>query len=184
MGAVLKKYMLILAALSLTLSVVSSTFSIVVPSADASPAIFSNMDGNWRGSGRVKATAKGKLENIRCRMNNSPNGSKRINLGGNCAVSGFVFSLRGFIEQTGSNTYRASMFRSLANIQQSMFAGKRSGNRINFSFRAKDRASGQDVSANIRLNSVNAQKFNVDISRTDPQTGQLFKVGTIAFSKR
>ncbi|MEM7216370.1 MAG: hypothetical protein AAF423_12585 [Pseudomonadota bacterium] len=153
---------------------------------EASPAIFENISGKWRGKGLVKATPKGKEESIRCRMNNKPSDNPgRIELGGNCAVGGFVFSLNGFIQQKGSaNSYSASMFRSLANLKQSNFSGKRSGNRINFIFKARDRITKQDIVANIVLNSKNAKTFDVQISRTDPKSGKIFKVGNIKFSKR
>ena len=118
-------------------------------------------------------------------MNNKIKDDGRINLSGNCAVSGFVFSLNGFIEQnSGKNSYTASMFRSLANLKQSNFSGKRSGSRLNFSFKARDRVSKQDVVATIRLNSKSAKAFDVQISRSDPDTGKVFSVGTISFSKR
>ena len=109
----------------------------------------------------------------------------RLDLSGNCAVGGFVFSLNGFIQQNGTkNAYTASMFRSLANLKQSNFSGKRSGSRINFSFKARDRVSKQDIVAKILLNSKNAKAFDVQISRTDPTSGKFFKVGTISFAKR
>ena len=153
---------------------------------NASPAIFEKLTGKWRGKGLVKATPKGKTESIRCRMNNKPNGKEgRLDLSGNCAVGGFVFSLNGFIQQNGTkNAYTASMFRSLANLKQSNFSGKRSGSRINFSFKARDRVSKQDIVAKILLNSKNAKAFDVQISRTDPTSGKFFKVGTISFAKR
>ena len=151
----------------------------------ASPAIFENMTGKWRGKGLVKASPKGKKESIRCRMSNKPKDASRITLSGNCAVSGFVFSLNGFIQQNGGkNSYTASMFRSLANLKQSNFSGKRSGSKINFSFKARDRVSKQDVQAIIKLNSKNEKAFDVQISRTDPTSGKVFNVGTITFAKR
>jgi len=156
-----------------------------VQTSDASPVIFENMSGKWRGKGLVKASPKGKKESIRCRMSNKPEGDGRIKLSGNCAVSGFVFSLNGFIQQNGGkNSYTASMFRSLANLKQSNFSGKRNGSRINFSFKARDRVSKQNVEASIRLNSKNAKAFDVQISRTDPASGKIFNVGMITFAKR
>ena len=108
-----------------------------VPSApQASEALFKNLSGKWRGKGLVKGSPKGKEESIRCRMSNEP-GSKsgRLDLSGSCAVSGFVFSLNGYIQQNGGkNSYTASMFKSLANLKQENFSGKRNGNRINFTF--------------------------------------------------
>ena len=152
---------------------------------EASPAIFENLSGKWRGKGLVKSSSKGKKESIRCKMNNSVSDSKRIRLKGNCAVSGFVFSLNGFIKQNGSkNSYTASMFKSLANIKQSNFSGKRSGNRINFNFKGRDRISKQAISATVKLNAKSSKAFDVQISRTDPETGKVFNVGTINFSKR
>ncbi len=173
----------------LTLAGALSLAAVLAPvsqtSSFASPAIFENMSGKWRGKGLVKASPKGKNESIRCRMSNKPNGASRINLSGNCAVSGFVFSLNGFIQQNGSkNSYTASMFRSLANLKQSNFSGQRSGSKINFSFKARDRVSKQNVEAKIRLNSKNAKAFDVQISRTDPKSGKIFNVGTITFAKR
>jgi len=152
----------------------------------ASEKIFENMSGKWRGKGLVKASSKAKKESIRCRMSNNPSSTTgRLNLSGNCAVSGFVFSLKGYIQQNGGkNSYTASMFRSLANLKQSNFSGKRSGSRINFNFKARDRVSKQDVVAKILLNAKNAKSFDVQISRTDPETGKVFSVGTITFSKR
>lgn len=168
---------------------VLSTATVLAPMAvsqsQASPAIFENMSGKWRGKGLVKASAKGKKESIRCKMSNKLTDPGRIKLSGNCAVSGFVFSLNGFIQQNGGkNSYTASMFRSLANLKQSNFSGKRSGSRINFSFNARDRLSKQDVKATIRLNSKSAKAFDVQISRTDPESGKVFNVGTITFAKR
>lgn len=157
--------------------------SVVKP--EASPAIFENLSGSWRGKGLVKASAKGKDESIRCKMSNKISDPGRIKLSGNCAVSGFVFSLNGFIQQNGGkNSYTASMFRSLANLKQSNFSGKRSGNRLNFNFKARDRLSKSDVVATIRLNSKSAKAFDIQISRTDAETGKVFSVGTIKFAKR
>ncbi|MEO0329839.1 MAG: hypothetical protein AAF217_14740 [Pseudomonadota bacterium] len=143
------------------------------------------MAGKWRGKGLVKASAKGKNESIRCRMNAKPDGNtNRLKMTGNCAVSGFVFSLNGFIQQNGNkNAYTASMFRSLANLKQSNFSGKRSGTKIKFKFKARDRITKNDIVALINLNSKSAKSFVVQISRTDPGTGKVFKVGTINFSK-
>ena len=170
---------------ALVLSLALITFPTAPDPAGASQAIFENMTGKWRGKGLVKASPKGKDESIRCRMNNKLDNDTRIDLSGSCAVSGFVFSLGGFIEQNGSkNSYTASMFRSLANLKQSNFTGKRSGSRINFSFKARDRVSKQDVIATIQLNSKSANAFDVKISRTDPASGKVFSVGTIKFAKR
>lgn len=164
---------------------VGYTAPVFVGQPEASPALFENLSGKWRGKGLVKASAKGKPESIRCKMSNKIKENGRINLSGNCAVSGFVFSLNGFIQQNGSkNSYTASMFRSLANLKQSNFSGKRSGSRINFSFKARDRVSKQDVVATIKLNSKSAKAFDVQISRSDPDTGKVFSVGTISFAKR
>ena len=151
----------------------------------ASEKIFSDISGKWRGKGLVKASPKGKKESIRCRMGNEVKENSRVRITGNCAVGGFVFSLNGFIQQDGSkNSYTASMFRSLANLKQSNFSGKRSGNRLNFNFQARDRVSKQDVKATIRLSSKGQNGYDIQISRTDPETGKVFDVGTIKFSKR
>lgn len=173
-------------AIIFTLGAVALPIAPTPDSANASSAIFDNMTGKWRGKGLVKASAKAKKESIRCRMTNKPSSRPgRLELTGNCAVSGFVFSLNGFIEQNGSkNSYTASMFRSLANLKQSNFAGKRNGNRINFNFKAFDRLSKRDVVANIRLNSKSASNFVIQISRSDPDTGKVFDVGTINFNRR
>lgn len=152
--------------------------------ANASEKIFENMSGKFRGKGLVRASSKGKKEAIRCRMNNKAASPTKINLSGSCSVTGFVFSLRGFIEQTGSNSYKANLFRSLANLKQSNFSGKRSGSRINFNFSARDAISKSNVRATIVLNSVSANKFTVQISRTDPETKKVFNVGTLNFAKR
>lgn len=156
----------------------------VVTQAGASEKIFNNMSGKFRGKGLVRASAKGKKEAIRCRMSNTAASPKRINLSGNCSVTGFVFSLRGFIEQTGGNSYKANMFRSLANLKQSNFSGKRNGSKINFQFNARDSISKSNVKASISLNSISANAFTVQISRTDPKTKKMFSVGKIEFSKR
>lgn len=170
-------------AATLSFATVFTPVSVIAP--EASPAIFENMSGAWRGKGLVKASAKGKKESIRCKMKNKIAEAGRIKLSGNCAVSGFVFSLKGFIQQNGGkNSYTASMFRSLANLKQSNFSGKRSGSRINFSFTARDRISKQNVVATIKLNSKSDKAFDVQISRTDPESGKVFNVGTIKFAKR
>jgi len=150
----------------------------------ASEKIFNNMSGKFRGKGLVRASAKGKKEAIRCRMNNNIASATRINLSGSCSITGFVFSLRGFIEQTGGNSYKANMFRSLANLKQNNFSGKRSGSRINFRFSARDAISKSNVKATIALNSVNEKKFTVQINRTDPETKKVFNVGSINFAKK
>ncbi len=152
---------------------------------EASPALYEKLTGKWRGKGKVKTSAKAKKESIRCKMKNIPSSKDgRLDLSGNCAVSGFVFSLNGYIQQNGSkNSYTASMFRSLANLKQNNFSGKRSGSKINFSFKAYDRVSRQDVIATIKLNSKSSNFFDVRIRRSDPETGKVFDVGTISFSK-
>ena len=85
---------------ALVLSLALITFPTAPDPAGASQAIFENMTGKWRGKGLVKASPKGKDESIRCRMNNKLDNDTRIDLSGSCAVSGFVFSLGGFIEQS------------------------------------------------------------------------------------
>lgn len=141
------------------------------------------MSGKFRGKGLVRGSAKGKKEAIRCRMNNKVTSATKITLSGNCSVTGFVFSLRGFIEQTGGNSYKANLFRSLANLKQNNFSGRRSGSRINFKFNARDAISKNNVKASIVLNSSNSNSFTVQISRTDPETKKVFNVGSIKFAK-
>lgn len=154
-------------------------------SAYASPQIFENMSGSWRGKGLVKSGPKAKNESIRCKLKGKPDGASKLKMIGNCAVSGFIFSLNGYIQQNGGkNSYSASMFRSLANLKQSNFSGKRNGTKIKFSFKAIDRLSKTNIVARINLNSKSAKAFVVDISRTDPKSGKVFKVGTINFAKR
>ena len=154
-------------------------------SVNASPKIFENMTGKWRGKGLVKSGPKAKKESIRCKLSSKPDGAAKLKMSGNCAVSGFVFSLNGFIQQNGGqNSYTANMFRSLANLKQSNFSGKRSGSKINFSFKARDRISKQDISARIVMNSRSSKAFDVAISRTDSKSGKIFSVGTISFAKR
>jgi hypothetical protein len=172
----------LLAATTLSLAILAVPTTTLQVS--ASPKIFDNMTGSFRGKGLVKSGPKAKKESIRCRLSGKPDGAKKLKMTGNCAVSGFVFSLNGFIEQTSGNSYRANMFRSLANLKQSNFSGKRSGSKINFSFKAKDRIGKQDVSARITMNVKNASSFDVAISRTDPKSGKNFSVGTIKFAKR
>lgn len=172
----------ILAASILSLGILATPISSV--SVNASPKIFENMTGSWRGKGLVKSGPKSKKESIRCRLSSKPDGSKKLKMSGNCAVSGFVFSLNGFIEQTGSNAYKANLFRSLANLKQSNFRGTRSGTKINFSFKARDRITKQDIVARIIMNSRSAKAFDVAISRTDPKSGKLFSIGTIKFAKK
>ena len=154
--------------------------------AHASPKIFENISGSWRGKGFVTASSESDEESIRCRMKNKhATDQRRVMLSGSCAVAGFVFSLRGYIQQSGNkNSYEASMFRSLTNLKQSAFSGKRSGNNINFTFKARDRISKQDISARIVLVTKGGERFDVQLSRTDPKTKRLFKVGTIKFTKR
>jgi len=154
-------------------------------SVNASPKIFENMTGSFRGKGLVKTNPKAKNESIRCRLKGKPDGSGKLKISGNCAVSGFVFSLNGFIQQNdGKNSYTANMFRSFANLKQSNFSGKRSGSKINFNFMARDRIGKENISAKIVLNNKSAKAFDVDISRTDPKSGKMFRVGTIKFSKK
>ena len=172
----------IIAASTLSIGILSLPVSSI--SANASPQIFENMTGSWRGKGLVKSGPKAKKESIRCRLKSKPDGSKKLKMTGNCAVSGFVFSLNGFIQQNGSNAYSANLFRSLANLKQSNFSGKRNGSKINFSFMARDRLSKQNISARISLNNKSSKAFDVAISRTDPKSGKIFNVGTIKFAKR
>ena len=153
--------------------------------AHASKAMFEGLSGKWRGKGLVKASEKGKQENIRCRMSNKLESDQKLDLSGTCAVGGFAFSLGGFIQQNGSkNSYSASMFRSLANLKQSNFSGKRSGKTLNLSFKAFDKISKTDITASIKVALKNSNAFDVSITRTDPETGKRFSVGTIKFSKK
>ena len=91
--------------------------------ASASPQIFETMSGSWRGKGFITTSSEADAESIRCKMRNSHKSDERtIALSGNCAVAGFVFSLRGWIAQDGKkNAYQASMFRSIASLKQSVF---------------------------------------------------------------
>lgn len=175
------KKLLAVSALSLSVLAVPTTSV----SVNASPKIFENMTGDWRGRGQVKSGPKAKNESIRCKLKSKPDGAAKLKMSGNCAVSGFVFSLNGFIQQNGgANSYTANMFRSFANLKQSNFSGKRSGTKINFSFKARDRVGKQNISARIVMNSRSSKSFDVAISRTDPKSGKVFSVGTIKFSKR
>lgn len=151
----------------------------------ASKAMFDGLSGKWRGKGLVKASEKGKQENIRCRMTNKPEGADKLDLSGTCAVGGFAFSLSGFIQQNGGkNSYTASMFRSLANLKQSNFSGKRNGKTLNLSFKAYDKISKTDITASIRVALKSANAFDVSVTRTDPESGKRFNVGTIKFTKK
>ena len=151
----------------------------------ASSKIFENMTGSWRGKGLVKSGPKAKNESIRCKLKSKPDGTSKLKMNGNCAVSGFIFSLNGFIQQNGSkNSYTANMFRSLASLKQSNFTGRRNGSKINFTFKARDRIGKQNISATIVMNSKSSKSFDVSISRLDPTSGKNFSVGTIKFSKR
>lgn len=173
----------VIAASALSLGILATPASTV--SVNASPQIFENMTGSWRGKGKVKSGPKAKNESIRCKLKSRPDGASKLKMTGNCAVSGFVFSLNGFIQQNGGkNSYTANMFRSFANLKQSNFSGKRSGSKINFSFKARDRIGKQDISARIIMNSRSSKAFDVAISRTDPKSGKVFSVGTIKFAKR
>ena len=173
-------------ALIATLGALVLPLSMPAAPATASPKMFENLTGKWRGKGLVKGSEKGKKESIRCRMSNDLSSKEgRLDLTGSCAVSGFVFSLGGYIQQNGGkNSYTASMFKSLANLKQDNFSGKRSGSRINFKFTAFDRVTKTDIKATIRLNVKSADAFDVQVSRTDSDTGKVFDVGTISFSKR
>lgn len=151
----------------------------------ASKALFDNLSGKWRGKGLVKASEKGKQENIRCRMSNKIENDNKLDLSGTCAVGGFAFSLGGYIQQNGGkNSYTASMFRALTNLKQSNFSGKRSGKALNMSFKAFDKISKTDITASIRVAVKSADAFDVSVTRTDPESGKRFSVGTVKFSRK
>lgn len=168
---------------ALSIGILAIPISII--SVSASPVIFENMTGSFKGKGLVKSGPKAKNESIRCRLKGKPDGASKLKMSGNCAVSGFVFSLNGFIAQNGNkNSYTANMFRSLANLKQNNFSGKSSGTKLNLSFKARDRISKQDVVAKININTKNSSNFDVTIIRTDAKSGKVYKMGTIKFAKR
>ena len=154
--------------------------------ASASNNILNSFTGNWRGSGLVKPTPEADQEAIRCRLR-SNNGRIRTRLvmNGTCAVAGFVFRLNGWIEQIGSgNSYNASMFQSLVNISSKSFRGKRSGNRLTFNFVAIDQASKKPINASIQVARKNANRFDVQVSRSLPNSKRRVNLGTIKFTRR
>jgi len=165
---------------------VATGFGTASVSNAASDHIFDKFAGSWRGTGFVKLGAKSKEESIRCKMRNKNDAKKaRLSISGNCVVGGFVFSLRGWIQQDGKkNRYTASMFQSIVSIKTESFTGKRSGSKLNFSFNARDRVSKEKISARIVMASKNKDNYDVQVSRADPKTGKVFKVGTIKFKRR
>lgn len=148
-------------------------------------SMFELLSGTWRGSGFVMGSADGDEESIRCKMRNKNDVDKRkLVLSGNCSVNSFIFSLRGWIKQNGTkNQYNASMFQSIASLKTETFSGKQSGNKLNFTFIGHDRLSNEGISAKIQVVSKNPNQFDIRLSRTDPKTKKVFKVGTIKFKK-
>ncbi len=158
---------------------------IFVTSSYAAPHMFDLLAGSWRGTGFVTASSDSDEESIRCKMRNKNDKDKgKLVMSGNCGVGSFLFSLRGWIKQDGTkNRYNASMFQSIASLRTETFAGKRSGNKLNFTFKGHDRLSNQGISAKIQVVSRNKNNFEILLTRTDPKTKKAFKVGTIKFSK-
>lgn len=176
------KWMLIVVFGLLTLA----TDPITGSQANAASNLLNSFTGNWRGSGLVKPTPEADQEAIRCRLR-SNNGRKksRLVMNGTCAVAGFIFRLNGWIEQNGTgNSYNASMFQSLVNITSESFRGRRSGNRLTFNFVAIDQASKKPINASIQVAKRNANRFDVSVSRSMPNSKRRVKLGTIKFTRK
>ncbi len=165
-----------------------SMLTFAPPSMSAANAanIFDKLAGSWRGSGIITPSIDSDEETIRCRMkNNNDKDPNKLVLSGSCGVGGFRFSLRGWIQKNGNkNSYTASMFQSLASLKTETFAGKTSGNKLNLVYKGFDKLSKQTISARLAVVSRGVEKFEVQVSRTDPESGKLFKVGTIKFAKK
>lgn len=164
---------------------------ITLPTAFSSEAKAENMKiaslaGSWRGRGTVKTSLKGKKEGIRCRLTNrNSKDAAKITILGNCSVGNFLLPVNGWIKREGKgNSYKASLFNSLARMSSNFFTGKIRGRKLGLNYKGVDNKTKERVHASITIVHKNASSFELQIKRADPDSKKQFNVGTIKFKKK
>ncbi|MBL4892381.1 MAG: hypothetical protein JKX91_11285 [Rhizobiaceae bacterium] len=173
--------------------VLSLTFlaPITLPTAFSSQAKAENMKiaslaGSWRGRGTVKTSLKGKKESIRCRLTNRDiKSSAKMTIFGNCSIGNFLLPVNGWIKREGKgNSYKASLFNTLARMSSNFFTGKIKGKKLGLNYKGVDNKTKERVHASITIVHKNANSFDLHIKRADPDSKKQFNVGTIKFKKK
>ncbi|MBL4727717.1 MAG: hypothetical protein JKY83_13850 [Rhizobiaceae bacterium] len=172
--------------LSLTFLAPLSLPTLTSSQAKAENMKIANLAGSWRGRGTVKTSLNGKKENIRCRLTNRDNSkAAKITILGNCSVGTFLLPVNGWIKRQGKgNTYKASLFNSLARMSSNFFTGKIKGKKLGLSYKGIDNKTKERVHASITIIHKTASSFDLQIKRADPTSKKQFHVGTIKFKKK
>ena len=115
---------------------VATAFSLPPARADE---FLSSLDGSWSGSGWAKRNSGSPREVVRCRIKNTyVDASQRLVVIGKCAVPGRKFDLSGTVSaRDGSNEINGRWSNPFG-MGSTRVNGRRSGDQILFTFRAKD----------------------------------------------
>ncbi|MFK5979140.1 MAG: hypothetical protein QM488_09665 [Rhizobiaceae bacterium] len=173
-------------ALSLIFAAQFTLPTVFLSQAKAEKMKIASLAGSWRGRGTVKTSLKGKKESIRCRLTNRDNkSSSKMTIFGNCSVGNFLLPVNGWIKREGKgNSYKASLFNSLARMSSNFFAGKIKGKKLGLNYKGVDNKTKERVHASITIIHKSASSFDLQIKRADPDSKKQFNVGTIKFKKK
>ena len=135
---ILKPVLFAAAALAMLGTVISATPA-------RADSFFIGLDGNWRGSGFIRATSNSPEENIRCRLFTSIGAAKkRLNINGNCSIAGLILPVQGSIVAQRS-AYEANLFRNLVRVSTSSFSGQRRGSNLRLRYVGVDAVTKQKI---------------------------------------
>lgn len=111
-----------------------------------------DMAGAWTGSGWVRQAPGAAQESVRCRLNNVHDaGRARLRVRGACAVPGRRLDVDGALIVEGGSV--SGFWSNPAGAGQAGITGRIDGDAVRFAVRARDPATGRDVSQIVTLRS-------------------------------
>lgn len=119
----------------------------------ATPALtdpLADMAGGWSGSGIARKSADAPEEAVRCRLDNTwETENSRLRIRGRCAVPGRSFEVHGALARRGDGRLRG-FWSNPDGPGQTSISGRVEDQKVEFTFSAKDPATGEDVSQIVR----------------------------------
>ncbi len=104
----------------------------------------SKYGGKWSGSGWGKRDAGAPRERVRCRMTAKYRAkTRRLSVSGKCAAASRSFTLLGHVAEYRGSNRLTGRWVNPSGMGSVKVAGRRNGNNLIFTFRAKDRKLGK-----------------------------------------
>ena len=117
----------IVATAAIALAMTANTVQLTGHTATAKAATFSDLNGTWRGGGKLKL-ASGRSERLRCRAYYTPKeGGKRLGMAVRCASTSYKFELRAQLTVKGSRvsgSWEERNFNSSGRVNGSLRRGR------------------------------------------------------------